>query len=311
MTSVDSAQVRAEGGSFAPALVVPLGVELDPRPDEERLALLRLEVALWIGSPRGTTQLGAPAIAFGDGAGSGIWQTYTTHVFTTRVELRFPLSLEMVRLIEDTAHAMTTPNLALTLKIKPAVAHVVDVAQLTSEQAIPGQKHIVGSAFELRPIPWPTVDQLEVHLSREQWAEIARGFGLADLRTIVVRLPRHVEGLDAKVVALFDEAIAKYETRDYRGAIGLCRDIRDLVHTSLGATNNNRVEDVIAAERGLDRSSPPIQFIADAWKVLVDTTNNARHAQSVGVYSAADGRAVLTLTALLLEYLGDSLRRRI
>jgi hypothetical protein len=57
--------------------------------------------------------------------------------------------------------------------------------------------------------------------------------------------------------------------------------------------------------------SPPIRFLADAWKLLVDTTNDARHAQSVGVYTAADGRAVLLFTAVLLEHLADSLRRHL
>ncbi len=168
MTNVDSAQVRGEGGLVAPMLVIPLNVELDQRPKEERLALLRLEVALWLPSARGSVQLGAPVIVFGDGSDGGVWQTSDTHEFQTRVDLRFPITLEMLRLIEETVHAMQTPKLGLTLKIKPAVAHVVAAEQMTTAHGMPGQVHILGSAFELRPLAWPTVDQLEVHLSREQ-----------------------------------------------------------------------------------------------------------------------------------------------
>ncbi len=128
---------------------------------------------------------------------------------------------------------------------------------------------------------------------------------------MAVRLPKKVEGLDPKLVSLFDEAVAKYETRDYRGAIGICRDIRALVEQALGATKANPVADVIAAERGLATTSPPIQFVGNAWKLLAESTNAAHHGHSVGVYTAADARAVLLFTAVLLEHLGDSLRRRL
>ena len=311
MTSVDSAQVRGEGGALAPMVVVPLNVELDQRPKEERRALLRLEVALWLPSARGSVQLGSPVVVFGDGSDGRIWQTAETHDFQTRVELRFPITPEMLRLIEETVHAMQTPNLGLTLKIKPAVAHVVAAEQLMTAHGMPGQVHILGSAFELRPLAWPTVDQLEVHLSREEWAEIAKGLGLEEIRLVAVRLPKNVAGLDAKLVSLFDDAVARYETRDYRGAIGMCRDIRVLVEQAVGATKAKPVADVVAADRGLGATSPPIQFIGHAWKLLAESTNAAHHGQSVGVYTGADARAVLLLTAVLLEYVADSLRRRL
>src|ERR1700686_3708946 len=109
MTSVDSAHVRGEGGLVAPLLVIPLNVELNQRPNEERLALLRLEVTLWIPRVRGRLPPGGPVIVFGDGAEGGVWQTADRHPFQTRVDLRFPISLEMVRLIESTVHAMQTP----------------------------------------------------------------------------------------------------------------------------------------------------------------------------------------------------------
>jgi hypothetical protein len=311
MTSVDSAHVRGEGGLIAPMLVIPLSVELNQRPNEERLALLRLEVALWLPSVRGSVQLGAPVIAFGDGAEGGVWQTAATHEFQTRVDLRFPISLETVRLIEATVHAMQAPKLGLTLKIRPALAHVVGTDQLTTQHGMPGQVQVLGGEFEFRPIAWPTVDQLEVHLSREEWSEIAKGLGLEELRLVAVRLPRQSEGFDPKLVSLFDEAVAAYETRAYRGAIGLCRDICTLVEKALGATQANPVADVIAAERGLAATSPPIQFVTGAWKLLADATNAAHHTQGRAAYTAADARAVLLFTAILLEHLADSLRRRL
>jgi hypothetical protein len=52
-----------------------------------------------------------------------------------------------------------------------------------------GQRHLRGSAFELSPLAWPTVDRLEVHIRREKWAEVAASLGLEELRLIAVRLP--------------------------------------------------------------------------------------------------------------------------
>lgn len=54
-----------------------------------------------------------------------------------------------------------------------------------------------------------------------------------------------------------------------------------------------------------------MEFIAGAWKLLVDTTNAAHHGASVGIYAAADARAALLFTAVVLEYVAESLRRRI
>jgi hypothetical protein len=138
MTSVDSTHVRAEGGLVAPMLVVPLAIELNQRPNTERLALLRLEAALWLPSARGSVQLGPPALVFGDGTNGGLWQTSDSFAFQTRVELRFPITLEMLRLIEETVHAMTTPNLGVTLMLEPAVAHVLSAEQLETEHGLPG-----------------------------------------------------------------------------------------------------------------------------------------------------------------------------
>jgi hypothetical protein len=91
--------------------------------------------------------------------------------------------------------------------------------------------------------------------------------------------PRQVEGLDRKLVSLFDEAVGKYERRDYRGAIALCRDIRNLVEQDLGATQATPVAVLLAGERGLPPESPPIQFVPRAWKLFADTTNDAHHVQ--------------------------------
>lgn len=162
---------------------------------------------LWIPGASGTAQLSVPYIAFGDGAGGGVWHTSETHNFETTVELRFPLSVEQVRLIEATAHKLQTPNLGLALMISPAFALVRDVEQVNTA-GMPGQMHMLSHAFDLRPLAWPTVDRLELNIGRDEWVEIARSLGLEELRVLAMRLPKQVPGLDSKLVVRFDEAVA-------------------------------------------------------------------------------------------------------
>ena len=126
------------------------------------------------------------------------------------------------------------------------------------------------------------------------------------MRLIAIRLPKSVDGLDANLVSLFDEATAKYESRDYRAAIGLCRDIRNLIEKALGATQADPVATIVAHERGASTTDPPAAFLEGAWKLLAIATNDARHIQGIDAYAAADARAVLLFTAVLVEYLAPA-----
>lgn len=311
MISIDSALVRAEGGLLAPTVVIPITVELDQRPESERIALLRLEAALWVANPGGSVQLGPPVVVFGDGSNGGLWATTDTHKFETRRDLRFTLTAGMLRVLEETLHSMQQADLTLTLKIRPGVGRVLGTSEVATALGPAGQTHLLGTAYEIHPIAWPTVDHLDVRISREQWAEIAKSIGLEEARVVLVRLPKQVDGFDPQLVSLFDQAVSKYETRDYREAIGICRDVRNLAEKALRATKTDPVSAIIAAERGLNSSSPPIRFLGDAWKLFVEFTNAARHDQSIDSYTAADARAMLLFTALLLDYLAGVLQRRL
>ena len=108
MQQTHPAQVRGEGGSIAPAFVIPMDIELDPRPADERVALVRLEVSLGLAGPPAQVRLGTPVVVFGDGAGGGVWATSTASKFQTRVELRFPVTAAVMRLVEEIAHADDT-----------------------------------------------------------------------------------------------------------------------------------------------------------------------------------------------------------
>lgn len=310
--SVDSDQVRGDGGLLAPALVIPFQVELLQRPTGERLALQRVSVALSVPTTtQGYVQLGPTVHSFGESSGRGVWHTYESHSYDLRLDLRFPLSSEAVRLVEDAAHRIE-PSLNLKLRIDAAFAHVQGVEQLHVSGGLAGQQHILGHAFDLRSLGSGGSEDLDVQVSREHWAErVAPGLGIDWYRVVAVRLPKQVEGLDPKLGSFFDEAVRSYERRDYRGAINACRDIREVVEQSLGAEGKGGVAGVVAAERRLADDAPEREFIDGAWKLLADLTNKAHHVRSRGHYEAPDARAALLFTAVMLEYLADSLTRRL
>lgn len=312
IASVDSTQLRGEGGALAPNLVVPLEVELLTRPNTERLALQRITAELWLPPTAGYASVAPPLTVFGDSHTHGVFHSSDQGSRTQSFDLRFTLTPETLRLIEDAAHRVEAASAGLQLRISPSFAHVRGEENLVSEAGMPGQKHLLGQAFDLWSLPGLGLQTLSISISREQWAErLAPAFGLNSTRLVPIRLPKSVEGLDDKLVAMFDQAAAAYERRDYRGAIQGCRDIRELAEQSLGAQGEGSVADIVAKERQLEVGSPEHQLLDDAWKLFVDFTNTAKHARSHGHYASADARAGLLITAVLLEYLADSLRRRL
>lgn len=311
MISVDSARVRGEGGLLAPMIVIPMTLELDQRPASEQLALSRLEVALWLTSPGSTVQLGPPVVAFGDGANGGIWTTRDTHRFETQLDLRFTLNQGMLRIVEETVHSLARPDLSFTLKIRPAVGRVTGTHDVPTAVGPGGQEQLLGTAYQIYPMAWPTVDHLDIRISWQHWADMAKDLGLDEVRLIAVRLPRKIEGFDPELLSLYDQAISRYEKHEYREAIGICRDVRNLLEKAIGATKSNPVSAIMATERGVDSSSPPIRFVDQAWRLFAEFTNAARHDESIGSYSAADARAMLLFTSVMLEYLASALGRRL
>lgn len=126
-----------------------------------------------------------------------------------------------------------------------------------------------------------------MQVSREHWAEqVAPRLGIDWFRIVAIRLPKQVEGLDPKLVSIFDEAVRTYERRDYRSAVNACRDIRELVEQSLGASGKGGVAAIIGAERRLPEDAPEREFIDGAWKLLTDVTNNAHHSRGQGRFAA-------------------------
>lgn len=279
---------------MAPILVVGLSAEMDPRPEERRLALTNLRAELFLGDT-GASELRLTEPVLARGQSEGLWASHPTTTLEHQVELRFPLSGSQVHLLETVA-AQGPRAIALTLRFRAEAAWIRD-----EHDAIIGPS---STAVELAPLSWVRVADATIRVPRSEWSEqILPGLGLDAMRLVSVRLPR-TGPLREDLIAWFDQARHKFDTGDYRGAIERARDVRNAVEAHLGATRSEPVANKVQVARQLPDLAPITEFLDGVWKALADATNEAHHPDRPDQpFNAADARAVLLSTAVMLEYL--------
>jgi hypothetical protein len=300
---VEPTQVRGHGGLASPALLVPLSVELEPQPAERRVVVIevRAELSLGAGSAHAGARLGDCARVRGLGGNRGVWASIPNSTTTDAAELRFALTPVQVHLL-DTAAGDRDRVVNLLVRFE------VEAAWLRDEpQDVLG--HSSTSALELLPLANVRAAEITLPVPRSEWAEgILPALGLDAMRLVAVRLPRRGGPLVEDLVSWFDQARHKFDTGDYRGAIERARDVRNAVEKRLAATQSDPVAAKVSAVRGLPDGAPTTAFLDGVWQALAKATNEAHHADHPDqVFTAADARAVLLTTSVMLEYLGATL----
>lgn len=293
----DPAQVRGDGGPVSPALVLPLSVALNPQPVERTLALTELWGRLYLDGG-GHTALGEMTRAGGNDP-QGVWASHPGAAATHACELRLPLTPMQLRALEEAPPQ--DGNVTLRVEVRVAAAWLRQ-----EHQQVLGSGG--GSAVELLPLSWVRAEPLRLAVPVGHWAErVLPGLGANRYRTVLVRLPSESPLTPGKpLVRWFDDARARYDRGDYRGCIERCRDVRRAVETSLEATKSDPVSAKAASAAGLPAGTSG--FLEGVWRALAEVTNEAHHPEhGEPVYRAADARAVLLTTAVLLEYLGTLL----
>jgi len=300
---LDPTQVRGEGGLVSPALVLPLTVELEAQPAEQRLVVteVRAELSLGAGSAHASSRLGELVRVRGVGGDRGVWATIPGSTTTDAADLRFALTALQVHLLDT---AVTRPDRAVNLLVR----FEVEAAWVRDEpQNVLG--HASGSALELLPLASVRASEITLPVPRSEWAEgILPALGLDAMRLVAVRLPRRGGPLGDDLVAWFDQARHKFDAGDYRGAIERARDVRNAVEKRLQATRNDPVAAKVGQARGLPEGAGTTVFLDGVWGALAEATNEAHHAgRPDQAFTAADARAILLTTAVILEYLGATL----
>jgi hypothetical protein len=310
--TVDPAQVVGSGGGLSPALEITFKGSTNPRPNDSGIGVERITIQLWLPRQKPPVAIGAPATRFWPGGGG--FHSSDRSSMETQFQLRFPMTVEQVRLLEAAATAAAPHELELELRGDVTVGWLPEVGgQMHGagrDQLPPGIQNL-GMFSQLQPF-WTTEMHMNtLRLSREQLAKnILPGLGLDRVRLAAIRLPSGADALPQKLVGEYDAATRDFDAGRFREAIEKCRDVRYTIEQALGAkdTNGERVADQIS-KRGL-AGERMVAFIDSIWKGLAELTNEAHHRSDTVAYTPTNARACLLTTAVMVEAISELLAPR-
>ena len=219
---VDPGRVRGEAWPWEPKLVIPVEIQMNPRPPGEQLAITTLTGTLHIGEVHNpTTQLGLPAAA---NLIPGFHARSIPHAPSSHyVDLRVPLSIYSVARLEAARHAAAGDDLALGLKLE---APLVWIRNTRGESYVsPGKQPTIDTTdpFSMQfglhsdlSFFWTSeIDPLRLQMDKTVWINtVLPGLGVNTVRLIEMVLPPALPdvGNPAKV---FDEAQRAYHEKRY------------------------------------------------------------------------------------------------
>jgi hypothetical protein len=301
---IDPLQIKGEGGPLMPALVLPVELDLHEA-DGKKLVLERLQAELVTRPGTGPrVRLGLP-VAIEWGARSDTRPLSSVPRGASHsLELRIDLLSAGLRLLD--AHVQATTQgpvmLALYFEARLGLMEEESMAEVIPSLGNP-------SLWSARRFWSASVDELEIQLSREHWAEqVAPALGHDRVRLVAVSLPSPGGWLDTNVVPIFDAASRAYDAADWREAIQKCRDVRHHIEQQVrGTSQDGSVAQVVAQRLGVEEDDPRIRFLDSTWKALADVTNEAHHIDSIGRLQAATAHAALLITATMVQHVAELL----
>jgi hypothetical protein len=307
---VDPARIIGSGGPWSPALVVPLDVALPAQANDQTLVVEELVSELWFPAQgQAAVQLGSSYRINGSGGRNGQLRSYPHGATTDSLQLRFRLTPDELRGLEQHAHRQAPSALALELRFEAHVAWVRrSFGAIGADETVTFPSNY-GYFTELIPLVQCDADNLTIQLSRERLAEeILPGLGLDRLRLVAVQLPPEISV--PRFHERFDYARTHFDAFRYEEAIAGCRDARKLVEQALAATREEPVAVKAAQVAGLDVGAPAVVFLDGIWRSLANLTNEAKHGERGHRHSAAEARAALMTLAIAVELLNGLLAPR-
>lgn len=298
-------QVRGEGGPYNPRLVVPVEITLHQRPATQAIAVTSLTHTFYCGEIGPSTQIGQPVtrdLTAGFPARSNPHGPSRSYL-----EMQFHVSEAMIVQMEAHRHRSPDTTFQGWVTVSASVAWILaaggEAAGEQSLNPIPDYSFdmTTGVCVSMAPFMETRVDNLSIRLPASTWVDkVLPGLGLDQLRLVEIALPRSGGVVPGEVIPHFDAARRDYDSGRHRECIQKCRDVRTLIEKHLGASKGHPVGDAMADLAGLPLPQDQRRFLNQCWIALVDLTSAAHHQV---VYSTADARACLLLTAVLLEYL--------
>lgn len=307
---VDPARITGGGGPWSPVLVVPFDLVLPAQPKEQALVVEELVAELWIALPgQAPVQLGSSYRINGASGRSGQLRSYPHGATTDSLQLRFRLTPDELRDLEQHAHRQAPSPVALELRFEPHIAWARrSFGAIGADETAPFPSNY-GFFSELIPLAQCDAANLTIQLSRERLAEeILPGLGLDRLRLVAVQLPPQISV--PRFHERFDFARTHFDAFRYEEAVAGCRDARKLVEQAFTATREEPVAVKAAQVAGLAADAPAVVFLDGIWRSLADLTNEAKHGEHGHRYTAAEARAALMTLAVAVELLNELIAPR-
>lgn len=294
--SVVPSEVRGDTEALAPALIVPVSVELFER-DGARVMLDRLEATLWTHPAQGARRrLGLPAVVHNGTARTGFLVSEQGRGNPHRVDLRFDLLDHGLRALDEHFQIAPGPHAELTMLLD---------ARLGIAPNFPNDVNETGT-LGLVPFGKSLTDELVVPIAREHWArEIAPALGHDRQRLVAVRVPSADGPLGPEAVVSYNEASRAYDRAEWRECIQKCRDVRTYVERAVRQHDGEHVAAAVARRLGTDGEDPRIEFLDSIWTALVNLTSGAHHIDSRDRLEAATAHAALLVTAMMVQHVAE------
>ncbi len=306
--SSDPTALRGEGGWYDPRLVVPLQITMYEQPLEHQIALLRLTASLHL------SQRSSPENRFGPEVQLDLLEGFRCRSLPgdpnpCQQELRFNLTQQHVKELEDTRHRAVGNRFSIYIHLKGVVAwlrHTGNSMGNSSTIGEGGWDPNVGMYSELLPFWTTSITALSVDVEPSVWVgRVLPGLGYDRVRLVEVDFSGFPDEGEGVVPAQFDKARQKYDAGDYASCVQECRGIRNAWEKAMGATQNKRITEVLAAKLGWPEKDWHTPMLDSIWKGYGVMVNAAHHPESTpSPVTAADARFCLFLAALLSEYVG-------
>jgi hypothetical protein len=305
--SVDSGDIRADGGPFRPQLVLPLSISMHSRPEGSMVAVTSI---------RGW--LSADQHAFLSHAICGPETESLTEGFPARslpqgsvdhrLELRFLLTYAEVERLEALRHKAGSDIFTLYLGLEASVAGLRTYNEVApGGEAVESQWDLnLGLVSQVLPF-WNTrIQPAVVQIEQSVWVrDVLPGLGYDRVRLVEMVFPPPLPD-HKSAAAQFDKARKALDQRRYDDCIQDCRGVLNMWEQQFRATSTVRLADALAKERGWAEDDIRRGLLDTLWRTVGDIANAPHHPEGdidSQTFNGKDARLVLLLTAALSEYM--------
>lgn len=318
---LDPTDIRGEGNGHDPRLVIPIKIELHPKPLQHQIVIVRLSASLQLNETTGQNAQFASKIT-NDTIYNMPIRSVDTGTSEGSLELHFNLTHAQLKALENMRHE---PGKKLYLRFEPIIAWNKftgnSMGVRTGEATIGagGWSTDVGMFSDLAIFWNPAAGLLPLILAEMKWVEkIFPGVGYDNFRLIEVKLPiSSARFIPEDAVGHFKKAMQNYDRGVPEDSLRECRlaheAIENEIETRLSAElgrvyklgRDHKLGEAIALDLGWTPDSEQQKFVDGAWKPLYVMANASSHTPSTKSLLPADAHAVLLSTAVMLEYLAQ------